>query len=391
VRIRALDGKPRIAVLCDHGHLEAVPFVREPLAHLAAEGFGIDLMAASASYGYPDWTPVEGIRHLVVSDYRVGPTMHDARTLAWLAVRGLVRRDYAAVLATPVVSVVFGAALSALWRVPLVVFSDELYTEADTIHPDARWRQAMYRAHARAALTVITDLRRADLLRKDCALLDGQPFVELPNSPAGRPSGAGRDDFRKRLRVRSDDVVVLHSGGLWAWSRAQELMSTLPSLASNTVVVFQSNMRPDDSARELYRLVERVYPVRFLLDPVSYTQVDEAVTACDIGVAFYRDPHPNLTLTGKGSGKIGRYLRAGKPVIVDRTGGVEWVAEYGAGEVITDTEELPTAVETIMADYDRYAQRARECHAEHLSFDRYWPVVRAALAKVMEHSVPTRV
>src|SRR6266498_5982813 len=175
-------------MLCDHGHLEAVPFVREPVAHLAAEGFGIDLMAASAAYGYAGWTPVEGVRHLVVSDYRRGPTMQDARTLLWLATRGLVRDDYVAVLATPVVSVVFGAALSALWRVPLVVFSDELYTEADGIHPNPRWRRAMYRAHARASLTVITDLRRAEVLRNDSALLDGQPFVELPNSPAGQPS-----------------------------------------------------------------------------------------------------------------------------------------------------------------------------------------------------------
>jgi glycosyltransferase involved in cell wall biosynthesis len=370
-------------MLCDHGHLEAVPFVREPVAHLAAEGFGIDLMAASAAYGYAGWTPVEGVRHLVVSDYRRGPTMQDARTLLWLATRGLVRDDYVAVLATPVVSVVFGAALAALWRVPLVVFSDELYTEADGIHPHPRWRRAMYRAHARAALTVITDLRRAEVLRNDSALLDGQPFVELPNSPAGQPSFSGRDDFRKWLGIARDEVMVLHSGGLWTWSRAPELISELPNLAANTVVVYQMNKRAEDKDRELYRLLEDAYPVRFLTDPVPYAQVDEAVTASDIGLALYRDPSPNLTLTGKGSGKIGRYLRAGKPVIVDRGGGVDWVAEFGAGVVITSTAELPAAIDKIMANYDRYAERARACHAEHMSFERYWPVVRSKLADVI--------
>jgi hypothetical protein len=43
-----------------------------------------------------------------------------------------------------------------------------------------------------------------------------------------------------------------------------------------------------------------------------------------------------------------------------------------------------------MTNYDRYAERARECHAEQMSFERHWPVVRAALAEVIEQ-VPGRV
>lgn len=382
---RGTDVNPRIAVLCDNVHLEAVPFVREPLVHLAAEGFGIDLVAPSASYGYPDWTPVAGVRQLVVSGYREGPSARDVRTLGRLAARGVVRRDYAAVLATPVVSLVLGAALSTLWGSPLVVLSDELYTERDH-NPHPRWKGAMYRAHARAALTVITDLRRAALLRDECPLLEGHTFVELPNSPAGTAATAGRDEFRKGLRVGPSDVLVLHSGALWPWSRALELMAVLPSLNPNTVLVFQMNTRADDTSRELYRLVERAYAARFLPDPVPYAQVDEAVTACDIGVALYRDEQPNLALTGKGSGKLTRYLRAGKPVIVDRTGGLDWVAEYGAGELITDSTELPTAIEKITTNYEHYATRARECFADHLSFERYWPVVRAALGDAMNHA-----
>jgi glycosyltransferase involved in cell wall biosynthesis len=384
VRRRSTNKAPRLAVLCDNVHLEAVPFVREPLVHLAAEGFGIDLVAPTASYGYPDWTPVAGVRQLVVSGYRDRPTMHDARTLSRLAVRGLVRRDYAAVLATPIVSVVLGAAFSALWRVPLVVLSDELYTEGDPNSPHPRWHGAMHRAHARAALTIITDIRRAALLRHESNLLEDQRFVELPNSPSGAVVSVDHDEFRKRLRVAPDDVLVLHSGGLWPWARAPELMSVLPSLAANTVLVFQRNVRADAATRELYDLLERAYPVRFLADPVPYELVDDVVSACDIGVALYRDENPNIALTGKGSGKIGRYLRAGKPVIVDRTGGLEWVAEYGAGEVIADVAELPQAIDRITADYDLYAQRARKCHAEQMSFERYWPVVRAALADVMD-------
>jgi hypothetical protein len=73
-------------------------------------------------------------------------------------------------------------------------------------------------------------------------------------------------------------------------------------------------------------------------------------------------------------------------VIVDRTGGLDWVAEYGAGEIIEGIEDLPAAIEKITTSYDQYAQRARDCFAEHLSFERHWPVVRAALEQVMNRS-----
>jgi hypothetical protein len=42
-----------------------------------------------------------------------------------------------------------------------------------------------------------------------------------------------------------------------------------------------------------------------------------------------------------------------------------------------------------MAAYDGYAYRARECYAEHLSFERYWPVVRTALDNAMSRAGST--
>lgn len=382
-RVTGRSARHRIAVLYDYGAAEALPFLREPIAHLAAEGFEIDLVTP-ASHPYPSWTPIGGVRHLQVTGYE-SPTWKTASTLARLAVRGAIRRDYAAVFATPIVSVVLGAMLAAVWRVPLVVMSDELYTLRDHVwNPHPNWRGLMNRAHARAALTVITDLRRKAALVDDCSALDRQPYVELPSVPAGLPQPADRAAFRSTLGLAEDTVVVLHAGGFSWHVRAPELVATLPSFPPGCALVVQTSTQPEPTTVALCRLVECTQPFRFLADPLPYAQLDDVVTACDIGVAFYCGASPNFWLCGKGSGKVNRCLRAGKPVIVDHGGGFEWIAEYGAGVAVLTAAELPDAIGRIMADYDRYAARARECHAEHLSFERHWHVVRRALADVMD-------
>jgi hypothetical protein len=48
--------------------------------------------------------------------------------------------------------------------------------------------------------------------------------------------------------------------------------------------------------------------------------MDQLVGSCDIGLAFYMLTDPNHELCGKGSGKLCRYLRLGKPAIVGSPG-----------------------------------------------------------------------
>jgi hypothetical protein len=377
-------GHRRIAVLYDYGAAEAVSFIREPIAQLAAEGFEIDLVTPEF-HPYPPWTPLRGVRHHPIRGYTLPPTRNDLKTLCRLAVRGVLRRDYAAVLATPIVSVVLGRILSALWRVPLVVLSDELYTRDDRAwNPHPRWRRIMNRAHTHAALTVITDLRRTAALVADSPRLRRQRYLELPSVPAGIPPRAQPEEFRRSLGLPEDTVLLLHAGQLSWFMRGPELLATLPSLPVGCALVVQMNHQPEPTTVELCRLVEATQPFRFLAHPLPYERLDEVVTACDIGVAFYCGAGPNFALCGKGSGKVNRCLRAGKPVIVDSNSGLDWIAEYGAAVAIHTVADLPAALRTIMADYDTFAARALQCHREHLSFEGHWPSVRRALVEVID-------
>jgi glycosyltransferase involved in cell wall biosynthesis len=370
-------GRKRIAVLLDHGWVDTQAFVREPIVHLAAEGFEIDVMGRATE----TWTPIEGVRYIPRETLRRPPAQ---RRLAELVLRAAARREYCLVIATPIVSVAIGAALARLAGVPLVVLHDELATRHD-LKLTKTVRVAMYRGHMTAALTIITDLRRVSVLEEDWPGLAGQRYVELPNAPAGWPTPArSRDDVRAELGAGPDDVVLLNAGSLTHRFGFDDVMEALPELPEGTLLVCQSAMSTHRLDPSVLTLLEARYPVRFFLVPRPYVEMDDLVTASDIGVALYRGGIPNVRYVGKGSGKLSRYLRAGKPVIVDRNANLDFVGDSGAGVVITSPAEIPGAIATIKGDYEGYSSRALECFQRELAFDAYWPEVRTRLAELIQ-------
>jgi glycosyltransferase involved in cell wall biosynthesis len=368
------DAGERVIVLLDHDWAESQPFAREPIAQLADEGFAVDVIGRQT----PAWTDIEGVRYTG----RMALTHpFSVATLVKIGSRNAIEGRVAMVLANPPASLVVGHSLSRLWRVPLVVLHDELWTSKNR-HMSGRLRRAMFRAHERAALTIITDLRRVEVLEREWPALRNHAFVELPNCPAGPIHARDRDEVRAELGWPSKATVVLNAGSLTPMMGLHDVLRSLPHFPDNAFLVCQAGLlQPLDPA--FVELVETRYPAKFQQQPVPYHAVDDIVAASDIGIALYHSDLPNFRTCGKGSGKLNRYLRAGKPVIVDRNASLEWVADYGAGVVIDDYNDIPNAIRCIASDYDAFSAAARQCFEQELSFETHWPKVLAALRNVL--------
>ena len=367
--VAAPPDRRRVVVLLDHDWVENQAFARETIAALASEGFTIDLVARATD----SWTEIPGVRYLSRGSLRGLSTQ---ALLARLALDGFRTRDCAFVLATPPMSVVAGYALARTCGAPLIVLHDELWTSHNT-----RVAGAMYRAHERAALTIITDARRVPVLVEDWPALASQEFVELPNCPAGVVDARPRDEVRAELGIPADAFTLLNAGSLTPAMGLHELLGALPRFPADAFLVCQSGVVRGGLDPALLELVEARYPVRFRLAPLPYDRVDDLVAACDVGIALYPSDLLALRLCGKGSGKLSRYLRAGKPVIVDRNANLDFVADYGAAEVVKDASGIPDAIRRIAGDYDRYAAAATKCYEAELSFETHWPVVREAIGR----------
>jgi glycosyltransferase involved in cell wall biosynthesis len=242
----------------------------------------------------------------------------------------------------------------------------------------------MYRAHERAAMTIITDLRRVEVLEQEWPDLAGHRFLELPNAPAGKPVPArNREEIRAELGVPLGTTMLLNAGSLTKRFGFDDLLEALPHVPDGAMLVCQSAVHTHNLEPGFLASLEARYPVRFRLDPLPYSRVDELVAAADIGIALYEGSIPNVRYVGKGSGKVNRYLRAGRPVIVDRNANLEFVADYEAGVVISRPCDIPRAIAAITARYETFSANARRCFDEELAFETHWPPLRAALAELM--------
>jgi glycosyltransferase involved in cell wall biosynthesis len=103
---------------------------------------------------------------------------------------------------------------------------------------------------------------------------------------------------------------------------------------------------------------------------VPEEELQEIIASASVGVVFYGDEVANSRLTAFASEKLARYLQAGVPIIAFDMGNYRVLMDrFACGRLITAMEELPIAVDTIFADYERFSANALAAFNEIYSFD----------------------
>jgi hypothetical protein len=362
----------RLAFFFENEWAGTQAFVSEPVRALSKEGVAVDFFCPpSATYTPPSLG--KGVR-----------VLHRwTRARSWGFIRELqsdaVHRPYDLVLGAPAESLVCAALVARASRVPLIAFAEEILTKDDRRQLSPRLRRLMNWAYSQTQLVVVPDLAWAEPLRTSVGLSEDHRFIELPNAPAGEALGFSRADERARLGIPEDALVALYMGTLQDRWGGERLLDVLPLLPENAYLLFQLSRRQGTTFRWLARIAESAHRARFVLDPWPYDEIDRGVACADIGIALYADRTPNDRMCGKGSGKAGRYLRFGLPMIVSRSGGLTWLADRGASEVADTAPQIADAIGRIGESYGRYSERARACYREEFAFERYFPPVREAI------------
>jgi hypothetical protein len=115
--------KKRIACFFQYWHIDSLPFIKEPIMQLAADGFGVDLFAPVSEHA-----PVINFNGYDVQ-FRHADFLSNRRSPAFFSsiVRMALSRRYRLFVANPVEALIFGAIAAEVSRTPLIVFSDELF------------------------------------------------------------------------------------------------------------------------------------------------------------------------------------------------------------------------------------------------------------------------
>jgi len=134
------------------------------------------------------------------------------------------------------------------------------------------------------------------------------------------------------------------------------------------------------SLSESYQhLIENISHDKFIFsnELVPSEQIIDVISSADIGLVFYTAETENDLLTAFSSEKLALYLQQGKPIIAfDYPGYRKLMDECECGVLIHSLSDLPQAIETILADWDRYSRNALKCFNLYYDYSRnFMPVI----------------
>ncbi len=378
----------RVAFVSPIRHLASMPFAVEAIRSLAERGHEVDVMIPSRTE--PKFVPPHGRCHVIA--YRQGESSVDAlffsivrllrtvgacgRRVAYDAAIGLSQKGLVA------------AAMVLGRRVKSVVYlNDEIWYGPEggswwaTRFVSIGWKWLERRYCRRVSFSVTQDSGRAKLLAKVNRIPISSVML-LPNSLSGRASRIRSRYLAERFNLSEDSVILLWAGMIPSYGCALELVAESSKWPSQFKLVFHTRGNAQHDAF-LERLMNAAAPerVKFSLQPVPYEEVSSVVGSADLGLALYANTGPNAHEIGLSSGKVNHYLKAGVPVIVQDFPSLRWVEEEGCGICVSGPREVAAAAETILRNYDAFAENAVRTFNELLSFDRAFEKIAERLER----------
>jgi len=176
--------------------------------------------------------------------------------------------------------------------------------------------------------------------------------------------------FREKFELSDDrwPCLILHAGAIADEFLSTEVAEAFAHIDRPYALIFHERQQRSESERYITSLKQINARNMFLsLEPVDLADLHRIYTSADIGLALYSgNIDANYSQIAKASGKLAAYLKYGKPVIVNHIPSLaSLVSQYGIGQVVDnpkDAEEMDAAIAAILADYEGYSHRARECY-----------------------------
>lgn len=218
---------------------------------------------------------------------------------------------------------------------------------------------------------IFHDQIHADLIYKH--LNFNKPYFTIPNGTDGQAALASTNFIHERLQLNHQQKIILHAGGFGVFFESIPLAEAFQKLPKAFTPVFHLS---HDVSMEPYfqEFLKMNLSQVYLSDaPVKSDQLDFMFASCYIGIAWYNVSWLGFKAENLGlsAGKIGNYLKLGKPVIVPNFQSLNYITDYGCGIQIDSLEQLGEAIQAIDASYERFATQAVKCYQDLWYTDPY--------------------
>jgi len=174
--------------------------------------------------------------------------------------------------------------------------------------------------------------------------------------------------FQKKFKIPADQVIILHFGHIVGIRFSLELANVAQEFHTDWRLVLHG--RDEGPIVEQIKKIDADNRVIISRDLVPEEKIHELISSAHIGLVLYPSFDLNHRLTAFSSEKIALKLRAGLPIIAFNYPGYEIFEEKRCGVLIHSLDEIPFAIEKILASYTEFSHNARQCFLEHYEHSR---------------------
>lgn len=368
-------------------YLEKIEGLNTLLGYLGECGYQVQLISPSDPHYLPPTHVAKGCSVTIVSRSlpvcgRRLPCPTTVRLLAegW---RSIWQRRPHCLIAGDRLGSVVASGLSRFFGVPLVIYGLELpakrtqrRTFLDRMERHCIRRSDLYITH---------DDYHAEFVAKESGIAR-ERILSLPNATPGEPVRAQSRWLQEALELSDREVIVLHAGGLGRWHSCLELARAVTEWPDHWRLVFHTshNVNGDSYGEDVKHLADG-NKIVLHNHPLGAGELDRLVASAHVGVATYsvEELGYRAELMGFASGKIGRYLKNGVPVVATDLPTVRpYLSKYRCGICVRDPSQIRSAIERIMADYATYSENAVRCYDELWEPSRFLEVIGERIAQL---------
>jgi len=262
---------------------------------------------------------------------------------------------------------IWAGKLSEIFNATLIYYSLELYYENPGFYEKNQYtylRNNEIKYHKSAKITLVQDAFRASHLIRN----NYYPNTEIVFCPVSiRKDELIIDD--ELILKRQKNPVVMYLGKIMK-QRFVEPIVKLTTNFNSTYTVWLHGYCFGNYKQELQQIAD-VNKLKFTDDLLPYNLMKEYIKETSIGICLYRSDYCNDRLTAFSSEKITVFLSLGIPIIVFSNETTSLLFEkYNCGIAIKNTNELDTAIKTILANYSVFSKQALIAYSKLFDFDK---------------------
>jgi glycosyltransferase involved in cell wall biosynthesis len=202
----------------------------------------------------------------------------------------------------------------------------------------------------------------------------------LPNSPLPfddkNLTQVTENYFREKFNLSQEKFpyIISQAGMIRDKVFSKSLAKAFTSIDNGCALILHASKRKNEEDPYIKSLRQVNSKNLFLsLDPLPYDQIDKIYASTTIGLAFYEgEDDDNFSKISMASGKLSHYLKYGKPVLVNDLPSLSSLVEkYEFGLVIkepSDSQEIKSAIDQIISDYEKYSNNAKACFEAEFDF-----------------------